>query len=77
MPGLSGEEFYARLRRDFPEMAERIVFTSGDMMREETQRFLAESGCPSLEKPYELTELVRVLAALCPPLAPDATRVSA
>jgi two-component system NtrC family sensor kinase len=77
MPGLSGEEFYARLRREFPEMAERIVFTSGDMMREETQRFLAASGRPSLEKPYELSELVRVLAGLCPPLVPGATRASA
>jgi len=77
MPGLSGEEFFARLRLDFPEMAERIVFTSGDMLREDTARFLAQSGRPALEKPYELTELVRVLAVLCPPPAPGAARASA
>jgi signal transduction histidine kinase/CheY-like chemotaxis protein len=74
MPGCSGEEFFEQVRRDFPEMTGRIVFTSGDMLREETQRFLTESGCPSLQKPYELSELVRLLRGLCPPdagAAPD------
>jgi signal transduction histidine kinase/CheY-like chemotaxis protein len=66
MPGLSGEDFFDRVRREFPAMAGRIVFTSGDMQREETQRFLTESGCPSLQKPYELGELVEVLRTLCP-----------
>ncbi len=68
MPGLSGEEFFELVGRDFPAMTSRIVFTSGDILREETQDFLARSGCPSLQKPYELTALVRVLADLCPPL---------
>jgi two-component system NtrC family sensor kinase len=67
MPGLSGEEFFERLRADFPDMIGRVVFTSGDILREETQAFLTRSGCPSLQKPYELSELVRVLADLCPP----------
>lgn len=67
MPGLSGEELFGMMRREFPEMASRIVFTSGDMMRPETQEFLRGSGCPSLQKPYELSDLVRVLNQLCPP----------
>lgn len=66
MPGLSGEDFFDRVRHEFPAMAGRIVFTSGDMQRDETQRFLRECGCPSLQKPYELGELVKVLSALCP-----------
>lgn len=74
MPGLSGEELFVRLERDHPTMARRIVFTSGDMLREETQSFLARSGCPALEKPYELDELVRTLGAL---LAGPARRASA
>ncbi len=69
MPGLSGEEFFDLIQRDFPEMAGRVVFTSGDILREETQRFLQASGCPSLQKPYDLTELVGLLRGLCPPEA--------
>jgi len=66
MPGMSGEEFFDLVRREFPDMRARVVFTSGDLLREETQDFLARSGCPSLQKPYDLSELVRVLADLCP-----------
>lgn len=69
MPGLTGEEFYLALRREFPDMARRVVFTSGDTMREETRQFLDDSGCPSLQKPYELAELMQLLTSLCPPAA--------
>lgn len=67
MPGLSGEELYARLEREHPAMCHRVIFTSGDMLREETQTFLATSRCPALEKPYELAELVRRISDLLPP----------
>lgn len=66
MPGLSGEGFYERIRQDFPAMLGRVVFTSGDMLREETQAFLRKCGCPALQKPYELSELVSVLRSLRP-----------
>ena len=74
MPGLSGEEFFGRLERDHPEMRRRIIFTSGDMLRDETQDFLNAAGCPALQKPYELGELVQLIVSLLP--AP-ATRASA
>ncbi len=66
MPGISGEEFFERIRREFPAMTGRVVFTSGDTLREETQSFLKKCGCPALQKPYELSELVRVLRSLQP-----------
>ncbi|MBK7716443.1 MAG: response regulator [Gemmatimonadetes bacterium] len=74
MPGLSGEEFFRRLEREHPEMRRRIIFTSGDMLRDETQDFLHTAGCPALQKPYELGELVQLIGSLLP--AP-ATRASA
>ena len=67
MPGLSGEEFFAVLDREIPGMVRRVIFTSGDLLRGETQAFLQQSGCPSLEKPYELSDLVRLLEALTAP----------
>ncbi|MBP6669150.1 MAG: response regulator [Gemmatimonadales bacterium] len=74
MPGLSGEEFFRQLEREHPEMRRRIIFTSGDMLRDETQDFLHTAGCPALQKPYELGELVQLIGSLLP--AP-ATRASA
>lgn len=64
MPGFSGEELFALLEQEFPEMARRIVFTSGDLTSADTAAFLERSGCPALQKPYELAELVRLLKAL-------------
>ncbi len=73
MPGLSGEEFFRRLEREHPEMRRRIIFTSGDMLRDETQAFLNGAGCPALQKPYELGELVQLIASLLPAPATRAT----
>ncbi|MFN8651550.1 MAG: ATP-binding protein [Gemmatimonadales bacterium] len=64
MPGLSGEQFFERIRSEFPAMTSRVVFTSGDTLREESQQFLKLSGCPALQKPYELAELIKVLRSL-------------
>jgi CheY-like chemotaxis protein len=64
MPGLSGEQFFALLQQNFPELARRVVFTSGDLEGGDTRRFLTESGCPALQKPYELSELVQLLRGL-------------
>lgn len=65
MPGLSGEQFFHLVKCEFPNMASRIVFTSGDMMRQETRDFVQLSGCPSLHKPYELAELTQLLDDVC------------
>ncbi|MEK6769616.1 MAG: ATP-binding protein [Gemmatimonadota bacterium] len=62
MPLLTGRELFERLRRDAPEMAERIVFATGDTVRGDTMAFLAGSGRPCLHKPYKLAELKHVLS---------------
>jgi CheY-like chemotaxis protein len=67
MPGLSGEEFFEVMRAEFPAMTRHIVFTSGDVTEDATRLFLKQSGCPALQKPYELSELVQVLRSLCTP----------
>lgn len=67
MPGLSGEQFYAQVREHFPHMAQHMMFTSGDVSEDATRRFLSDCGCPALQKPYELAELVQVLRSLCAP----------
>lgn len=63
MPELTGPELYewaARYRRD---LLRRIVFSSGDARDPVAASFLSSSGCLVLEKPFELSELARVVGA--------------
>ncbi len=73
MPEISGEELFEAIRDEHPEMASRIVFTSGDMTREASREFLENSGCPHLQKPYELTDLLEILTTLHDPIAPSSS----
>lgn len=61
-PGLSGEAVYDRLAAARPDLAARMVVSSGDVVSHEVTRFLARSGCAVLAKPYELAELRAVIA---------------
>jgi two-component system NtrC family sensor kinase len=63
MPTLSGREFYERLREEAPDKAERVVFATGDSVRDDTLEFLRRSGQPHLDKPFKLAELRRTLSA--------------
>jgi two-component system NtrC family sensor kinase len=58
MPGMSGQELYAKVRQLDPTLAGRIIFATGDVLSDETQGFLSESGNSVIQKPFEL-EVVR------------------
>ncbi len=64
MPGVSGPEVHRWVSATRPELLNRLVFVSGDTASPETAAFLATSGCPILEKPFELSELAAVAARL-------------
>lgn len=64
MPGVSGPEVHRWVSATRPELLNRMVFVSGDTASPETAAFLASSGCPILEKPFELSELAAVAARL-------------
>ena len=59
MPRVDGMAFYRALERDHPEVARRIVFVTGDVAGTEAERFLDESGCRWLPKPFRLKDLLR------------------
>ncbi len=63
MPKLGGRELFERLRREAPEVAARVVFATGDTVRDDTMAFLAATGRPCLHKPFKLAELKHVLTA--------------
>jgi two-component system NtrC family sensor kinase len=62
MPKLGGREMYERLLREAPAVAARVVFATGDTVRDDTMAFLERCGRPFLRKPFKLAELRQVLA---------------
>ncbi|MGH7530516.1 MAG: hybrid sensor histidine kinase/response regulator [Gemmatimonadales bacterium] len=61
MPGMSGREFLERLRGEYPEMLNRLIFATGDTFAPDTASLLREAGVPSLVKPYEFAKLETLL----------------
>ena len=57
MPYMSGPALYGHVAKCCPALSERFVFCSGDVVSDDSQRFLLESGRPTLAKPFELHEL--------------------
>jgi signal transduction histidine kinase len=61
MPRVSGMMLYRAIAADKPALARRVIFVTGDATAPETVRFLAESGCRWLVKPFPMGDLVRTL----------------
>ncbi len=59
MPRLDGTAFYRELERTSPDMTRRILFVTGDVAGTEAERFLEETGCRWLAKPFRLKDLLR------------------
>ena len=64
MPELGGREFYEELVRRHPDLASRLVFSTGDTVRGDTLAFLESLDRPYLHKPFSLAELRNLLAAV-------------
>ena len=60
MPRLDGAAFFRAALTTTPNLKNRLVFTTGDVVGENTEQFLNEVGCPCLRKPFRLTELFKV-----------------
>ena len=60
MPKVDGMMFFREVSARWPPLARRLVFVTGDVAGTEAERFLEESGCRWLAKPFRLSELVKV-----------------
>jgi CheY-like chemotaxis protein len=61
MPGLEGPELYRALRRRYPDAPPRVIFMSANTGIDEYATFLAETGEPALEKPFNLADMRQVV----------------
>jgi signal transduction histidine kinase/BarA-like signal transduction histidine kinase len=59
MPRVDGMSFYRAIAATTPSLAARLIFVTGDVVGTEAERFLEESGCRWLAKPFRLGDLLR------------------
>jgi CheY-like chemotaxis protein len=61
MPRVNGMMLYRAIAAAAPALARRVIFVTGDVAAAETERFLAETGCRSLAKPFPIGDLLRTV----------------
>jgi two-component system NtrC family sensor kinase len=59
MPRLDGPSFYRRLEEENSGMARRVLFVTGDVAGTDAERFLEDTGCRWLPKPFRLRDLLK------------------
>jgi two-component system NtrC family sensor kinase len=60
MPKVDGMMFFNEISVKMPHIARRLIFVTGDVAGTEAERFLEESGCRWVPKPFRLRDLVRI-----------------
>jgi len=60
-PVMNGKELYQHISEKHPELAERVIFTTGDVLGGDNKRFLEQSGRVFLLKPFTPDELKAVV----------------
>jgi two-component system NtrC family sensor kinase len=59
MPRIDGMQFYRAMAAATPALARRVIFVTGAVAGTEAERFLDETGCRWLAKPFRLGDLLR------------------
>ena len=67
MPGLDGPSLYRALEHRRPELTQRMVFMTGNILSEDTADFFAATGAPCLRKPFMSEDLHRVVQQVLAP----------
>jgi CheY-like chemotaxis protein len=61
MPRVDGMTLYRAIAAATPALARRIIFVTGDVAGTDAERFLEDSGCRWLAKPFRLADLLRAV----------------
>jgi two-component system, cell cycle sensor histidine kinase and response regulator CckA len=61
MPGINGRELHNYIRKHNPEIAEKIIFITGDVLNKETESFLRITNNRFIEKPFNVDTLIAML----------------
>jgi two-component system NtrC family sensor kinase len=61
MPRMNGIELYRNLLEIKPEMKNRVIFSTGDLIDSETAGFVAKINARTIAKPFDIGQMVRVI----------------
>jgi CheY-like chemotaxis protein len=70
MAGMSGTEVFEAIVAIRPELRDRFVFMSGDVLNAELAAFALDNATPLLEKPFTLERLVEIVGEVARPDQP-------
>ena len=59
MPKVDGIAFYREVSAKMPHIARRLIFVTGDVAGTDAGRFLEDSGCRWVPKPFRLADVVK------------------
>jgi two-component system cell cycle sensor histidine kinase/response regulator CckA len=59
MPKIDGMGFYQQLTASHPDVARCVIFVTGDVAGTDAEKFLQETGCRWLAKPFRLGDLLK------------------
>ena len=60
-PAMNGKELYYWLQAKHPQLANRVIFTTGDVMGRDTKNFLEQAERPFLAKPFTPDDLKTII----------------
>ncbi len=60
--GVDGGQVHAWVATHRPDLADRIIFITGDIANEETVATLRATGAPCVEKPFRVQQLIEVVS---------------
>jgi two-component system NtrC family sensor kinase len=58
MPDIDGAALWRAVQSQHPALARRMLFVTGDTLSPAAARFVEDSGCPSLDKPFSRRDLM-------------------
>jgi DNA-binding response OmpR family regulator len=61
MPRVDGKMLYRAIAAATPSLARRVIFVTGDVAGTDAERFLDDTGCRWLSKPFRLGDLLRAV----------------
>ncbi len=56
-PVMNGKQLYQVIIEKHPKLVNRVIFTTGDVVSDDTQSFVEQTGRPLLPKPFTPDEL--------------------
>jgi CheY-like chemotaxis protein len=66
MPDISGQLIFEQWSRERPELTQRVIFLTGDIVSTDLQDFLTRTGRPYLPKPFEFDAILQLLPQRTP-----------